>query len=257
MHHYQTLNVRFDNDICFIQMNRPEANNTINDQMVSEFKDVLAECERSATVVVLEGLPEVFNFGADFQSMSDNQGAAANQQDAGPEPLYDVWHQLATGSFLSIAHVRGKANAGGIGFVAACDIVLAEEAAVFSLSELLFGLMPACVLPFLVRRMGFAKANYMTLMTNPVSARQAMEWGLVDAVEERSQGLLRKHLLRVRRLGKTGVGRYKRYMNTLDNSLSEAKPKALAANLEVFSDPENIEKITRFVKTGQFPWEGN
>ena len=95
---------------------------------------------------------------------------------------------------MSIAHVRGKANAGGIGFVAACDIVLADSAAVFSLSELLFGLMPACVLPFLVRRIGFAKANAMTLSTQPVGVQVAREWGLVDAFEENSDNLLRKHL---------------------------------------------------------------
>jgi len=172
-----------------------------------------------------------------------------------PGPLYDLWHKLATGPFITVAHVRGKANAGGIGFVAACDLVLCEQAAVFSLSELLFGLMPACVLPFLIRRTGIPKANYMTLITQPVLANQALEWGLVDAVEERSENLLRKQLLRLRRLNKQAVVRYKKYMNTLDDGLARAKPHALAANVEVFSDTENLAKIARFVKTGQFPWE--
>ena len=67
--------------------------------------------------------------------------------------------------------------------------------------------------------------------------------------------LLRKHLLRLRHLSKTGVSRYKRYLGELDDSLATSMPKALAANLEVFGDPENIRKITRFVKTGKFPWE--
>ncbi len=125
----------------------------------------------------------------------------------------------------------------------------------FSLSELLFGLMPACVLPFLIHRIGFSRAHYMTLMTQPVSAKQAQIWGLVDALEENSVNLLRKHLLRLRRLSKTGITRYKRYMNDLNDILKASKPKALEANKEVFSDPDNLEKITRFVKTGKFPWE--
>jgi len=62
-----------------------------------------------------------------------------------------LWLRLATVRTVTISHVRGKANAGGIGFVAASDIVLADETAQFSLSELLFGLYPACVLPFLIR----------------------------------------------------------------------------------------------------------
>jgi len=45
-------------------------------------------------------------------------------------------------------------------------------------------------------------------------------------------------------------------MNTLDNFLAMSKSNALAANIEVFSDQNNLDKITRFVTTGQFPWEG-
>jgi polyketide biosynthesis enoyl-CoA hydratase PksH len=157
---------------------------------------------------------------------------------------------------VSIAHVRGKANAGGVGFVAACDIVLADGAAVFSLSELLFGLMPACVLPFLIRRIGFAKANSMTLMTQPIPVQLAQQWGLVDAFEQNSDNLLRKTLLRLRRLDKAGIARYKRYMASLDGSIDAAESRAIAANIEVFSDEENLRKISRYVKTGQFPWEG-
>ncbi|ELR72065.1 Methylglutaconyl-CoA hydratase [Fulvivirga imtechensis AK7] len=248
---YETIRVRFDDDICFIQIYRPENNNTINDILIREFSDVLDQCEETAKIVVLEGLPEVFCFGADFNELQGNDDGS--EQD--PEPLYNVWLRLASGPYVTVAHVRGKANAGGIGFVAACDIVLCEEKTIFSLSELLFGLMPACVLPFLIRRMGFSKAHYLTLMTQPIGARQAQEWGLVDACEENSENLLRKHLLRLRRLNKTGVARYKRYMNKLNDFPSAAKPDALAANIEVFSDQENLDKITRFVETGQFPWE--
>lgn len=251
---YATIRVRADEDIRFLQIHRPEAGNAIDDRLIAELTHALRACAGSAKVVVLEGLPEVFCAGADFAEIQSRfDGGAQGGQD--PEPLYDLWYTLASGPFISIAHVRGRANAGGVGFVAACDIVLAEENATFSLSELLFGLMPACVMPFLIRRMGFAKANYLTLMTQPISAKLAHEWGLVDAVEENSENLLRKQLLRLRRIGGDGIARYKRYAADLDDSLRSAKPKALQANLEVFSDPENLRKIARYVKTGKFPWE--
>jgi polyketide biosynthesis enoyl-CoA hydratase PksH len=251
---FSALRVRFDDDIAYLQIHRPEANNAINDRLVAEFTAAMDICDARAKIVVVEGLPEVFCFGADFaelQKSFDDDGVP--QQD--PGPLYALWRRLATGPFVSIAHVRGKANAGGIGFVAACDIVLADSAAVFSLSELLFGLMPACVLPFLVRRIGFARANYMTLSTQPVTVQTAHEWGLVDAFEDNSENLLRKNLLRLRRLNKNSVARYKRYMASIEASLDAAEPKALAANLDVFTDVENLQRISRYVKTGQFPWE--
>jgi polyketide biosynthesis enoyl-CoA hydratase PksH len=253
---YETLQVRFQNDICFIQIDRPEANNTINDQLIEELTRALDQCEAETKIVVLAGSPEVFCFGADFKALGQELESTSPPQGPNPAPMYDLWLRLAAGPYITIAHVRGQANAGGIGFVAACDVVIAEERATFSLSELLFGLMPACVLPFLIRRIGYSKAHYMTLMTEPVGASTAQEWGLVDDMAVDSANLLRKKLLRLRRLSRPAIQRYKQYLNALDDSLTTAKTKALAANIEVFSDRANLAKIARYVRTGQFPWEG-
>lgn len=251
---YRTVRVRFDGPVCRVQIHRPEANNTINELLVEECLDLLEKHREAIRILVLEGLPEVFCFGADFQAIEESVAGGTGKK-GGTEALYDLWLQLATGPFVSVAHVRGKTNAGGIGFVAACDLVLADETAVFSLSELLFGLMPACVLPFLIRRVGAQRAHYMTLMTQPFPVAQVESWGLVDAWEANSENLLRRHLLRLRRLSKTGIERYKRYRNLLDESLRAKKEAALAANQEVFSDRENLAKISRFVADGTFPWE--
>jgi len=251
---YKTIKVRFQESICFIQIDRPEANNTINGQLVIECDHVLSACEESATVVVLSGSPEIFCFGADFKALTKS-ASHINPQDDGPGALYDVWLRLATGPYVTISQVRGKANAGGIGFIAASDIVLADDTAQFSLSELLFGLYPACVLPFLIRRIGFQKAHYLTLMTQPISVKQACEWGLVDAVETPSEALLRRHLLRLRRLSKPAIRRYKNYMNQISKPLGDLRSPAVAANLEVFSDSSNLEAIARYVEHGVFPWE--
>jgi polyketide biosynthesis enoyl-CoA hydratase PksH len=251
---YETIKVQFQESICFLQIDRPEANNTISSQLVAECNDVLSACEESATVVVLSGSPEVFCFGADFKAIA-GASHGAHQQDDGPGPLYDLWLRMATGPYITISHVRGKANAGGVGFVAASDIVLADETAQFSLSELLFGVYPACVLPFLIRRIGFQKAHYLTLMTQPIPAKQALEWGLVDAYEPQSEPLLRRHLQRLRRLSKVAIRRYKTYMTRISVPLQDLKSPAVAGNLEVFSDADNLQAITRYVERGLFPWE--
>ena len=252
---YETIKVRFQESVCYLQIDRPDANNTINGRLVAECSDVLDACEESANVVVLSGSPEVFCFGADFKALASSNGNGSSDPFDGPRPLYDLWLRLATGPYVTVSHVRGKANAGGIGFVAASDIVLAEETAQFSLSELLFGLYPACVMPFLVRRIGFQKAHYLTLMTQPIAARQACEWGLVDAVDAQSELLLRRHLLRLRRLSKTAIRRYKSYMSGIGVALRELEPAAVAGNVEIFSDAANLQAITRYVERGLFPWE--
>ena len=251
---YQTIKVRFEDSVCYIQFNRPEANNAISAQLVAECSDVLSACEAMATVVVLSGLPEVFCFGADFQELSrgcDPTHAAFE----GPAPMFDLWLRLATGPFVVISYVRGKANAGGLGFIGASDIVLADESAQFSLSELLFGLYPACVLPFLMRRVGFQKAHYLTLTTQAITAKTAHEWGLVDAFEAQGEPLLRRHVLRSMRLSRPALQRYKAYVNRMGTPLSQMRAAAIKGNIEVFTDPANQRAIARYVQEGLFPWE--
>lgn len=250
---YETIQVQFQETICFLQIDRPEANNTISAQLVAECNHALDACEESTTIVVLSGSPEVFCYGADFKAIAVSGKGHEHEDD--PGAMYDLWRRLATGPYVTISHVRGKANAGGVGFVAASDVVLAGETAQFSLSELLFGLYPACVLPFLIRRIGFQKAHYLTLMTQPISAKQACEWGLVDAFAPESELLLRRHLQRLRRLSKMAIRRYKSYMSRISVPLQDLKLPAVAANREMFSDRGNLQAITRYVEQGLFPWE--
>ncbi|WP_431040580.1 enoyl-CoA hydratase/isomerase [Streptomyces sp. P1-3] len=253
---FTTLRVTEQENVLFARIHRPEAGNAINADLVHELNDVYirASASPTTTVVVLEGLPEVFCFGADFQAISD---AARQGQDTAfdPEHMFELFRRMAYGDVLTVAHVRGKANAGGVGLVAASDVVIADESASFSLSELLFGLIPAVVLPYLIRRTGFQRAHYLAATTQTIDARQAHEWGLVDALDTDSQALLRRHLQRLGRLSKKGVARYKAYLRELSPIPEDTKSVALATNREVFADPGNVRAIRRYAEQGVFPWE--
>lgn len=251
---YETIEVHYEEQVCFLKLCRPNENNTITDRMIQECRHVLAGCGETIQIIVLEGLPTVFCLGIDFfeidLSMAEQGGYGLS-----PEKLYDLWLQLAKGPYVTIAHVRGKANAGGLGFVSACDIVLADQTAEFSLSELLFGLLPACVLPFLIRKVGYQRAHYMTLTTHSIRAQQAQQWGLVDSIDSDSEALLRRHLLRFRRISKEAIQQYKRYIFSLSDPLSPLKMTAADTNRAVFSNIDALRKISRYVQTGRLPWE--
>lgn len=250
MAEFETLRLELAEGVCRLRLDRPQAGNAIDARLVAELGEALSRCEAEARVVVLEGGAEVFCAGGDFEA-----AAAEGAAPLDPEPLYELWQRLAGGSFVSIALVRGRANAGGLGFVAASDIVLADRSASFALSELLFGLFPACVLPFLVARVGRQKAHYMTLTARPVGAEEALAAGLVDALDDDLEGLLRRHLLRLRHLSKPALGRYKRYLGALEAGPQRQKPAALAANRALFDDPEVRRNIRRYVTELKFPWE--
>jgi polyketide biosynthesis enoyl-CoA hydratase PksH len=252
---YRTIDVEFQDNVCSIRIDRPQSGNAIDDQLVAECADVLSLCEESATVVVFSGSQEVFCMGADFRAVAKSAGAAQGSQGVDPARLYDVWMRMATGPYVTISHVRGKANAGGVGFVAASDIVIADDTAQFSLSELLFGLYPACVMPFLIRRVGHQQAHYLTLNTQPIDAARALALGLADAVEPQSDILLRRHIQRLRRLSKKAIRRYKAYMTQIGIPFGDIRQAAVQANLEMFSDPDNVRGIVDYVERGVFPWE--
>lgn len=243
--------------VCRVRFNRPEHQNAINDAVIRELHALLDSCEKDgSTVVVIEGDAEAFCVGADFTAFTapdaDITGTPAEYD---PSPLYDLWLRMATGPYITVSHVRGRTNAGGIGFVAASDIVIADTTATFGLSELLFGLYPAMVLPFLVRRVGYQRANYLTLTTRAIDAQQATEWGLVDSSAERSGPLLARHLGRLSKLSGDGIARYKRFVSTEIAPLERHRDAAVAANREIFSDPTNLRRISRFVEHGIYPWE--
>lgn len=228
-----------------VRLTRPE----INAVLVNALRDVMDRCEAAAgTVLVLEGAEEAFCIGGDLQTTTD--GAPYD-----PAPLYDLWQRLGDGAFVSIALVRGRATAGGVGLAACCDIVLADRTASFSLSELLFGLHPACVMPFLVRRVGAQRAHYLTLTTTPIGAAEAVSCGLADAVDDDAEALLRNHLIRLRRLNRDAIARYKSHRAKQDDSIVRTRDAALAANRAMFADPTVRDNIRRYVTEAKFPWE--
>lgn len=253
---YDTLNVTFRDGLCRIAFNRPQVGNAINGRMIEEISHLLELCSadtgpdgRPVTVIVIEGGEDIFCAGGDFEAISEN-GTAGD-----PAPLYDIWLKLTGGPFVTISLVKGRANAGGIGFVAASDIVIAQKSASFGLSELLFGIYPACVLPFLIRRMGRRGAHYMTLMTKPVSAAEALSSGLVDVLAEDGETALRQHLARLRHLTRPALARYKSYLAGCSGDPVQDRQQALDANRTMFSDPGILAGIRRYVTELKFPWE--
>ena len=251
---YKTITIKVHSSVCFIKL----THHYVSPQMVSEMMAVLSTLSDEIRIVVLEGNQDVFCLGADFSVVEDNLTNSASDsqtQQNNPEQLYDLWSQLQQGDFISIAHVEGKVNAGGVGFVAACDIVIANQSAEFSLSELLFGLLPACVIPFLRQRIGKQKSHLMTLSTQNFSALEVHQWGLVDFIGTNSSDILRRNILRMRRISTTAIGRYKRYINELEQQPQHTKAIAIATNRAVLSDPMNIKGIVRYQREGLFPWE--
>lgn len=252
---YSTILVRQKREVLHIQLNRPEQHNSINAVMANELLEVLENIKQNAEVkiIVLSGNENQFCTGMDFEAVANQQNEALmNQQ---PDQYYNVLKAISEIDKVVIAKVEGKVNAGGIGLVAASDIVIANSQATFGLSEALFGLLPACVMPFLIQRTGPQKAKWMTLITLGITAQRAYEIGLVDEVTEEVDNLVRKNILRLSRLETNTIQEIKSYTAKL--WIIKDETKTVAVNkLQSLIESEIVQKnIKNFVEKGEYPWE--
>lgn len=254
-HHYTSIRLREQRGVLFLQIHRPEANNSINALLVKEILLVLKQLEADPAikVVVLEGHAGHFCTGMDFRAVSEGGAEAMFADD--PNGYYNMLKHFLSCSKTIISKVEGRVNAGGIGLVAASDIVIADEKATFGLSEALFGLLPACVMPFLVRRVGFQKAQWMTLLTQPISAQRAYEIGLVDEISDNVNDTVRRNLLRLARLETSTIKELKEYMMQLWY-MDEQTQKLAVDKLTSLVNSESVQtNIKNFIQNGKFPWD--
>jgi polyketide biosynthesis enoyl-CoA hydratase PksH len=216
---FTTLRVGPPGTLRTITLARPESQNAINAAMLRELNAALdvAEQDQSCHVVVLEGADGVFCDGMDFE---DTTGGA--------DAFMDLMRRLASSSRIVAASVDGRVTGGGVGLAAACDLVVATPRSQFSLPEVLWGLIPACVLPYLIRRIGFQRAYRMALTTQPVTAAMACDWALVDEVGDSPKESLRRLLLRAAQIHPETIGVLKRYARELHAIDGETERRAVA-----------------------------
>jgi polyketide biosynthesis enoyl-CoA hydratase PksH len=250
---YQTLRVEAEERLLRITFDRPERQNSINDVLLHELHRALDASERApeGRVIVLEGQGGVFCTGLDL----DASVQAAHGADRGGEAFLSLLKRIASIPRVVISVVDGQAAGGGVGVVAASDFVLASERATFSLPEALWGLLPCCVLPFLLRRVGFQKAYTMTLSTQPVTAAHAAQFALVDEVARDLAPALRKLTTRLNRIHPTTLGDAKRYFAQLAGISSASEAAALAEFARLMASPVVRRNLETFVATRRFPWE--
>lgn len=163
---------------------RPEKKNALDLAAARELREALREfaADSAVRVVLLSALGDDFCAGADLSALNAllDADAATQLQDA--EALGDVFRVMREMPQVVVAAVRGRALAGGAGLATACDIVIAHEGARFGYPEVRVGFVPAMVMAILRRLVGEKRAFELVATGRQVSAREALELGLVSRV---------------------------------------------------------------------------
>jgi methylglutaconyl-CoA hydratase len=181
---YNTLVIENTGKVATIWMNRPEVFNAFNEQLIAELTDAcrMLDIDPMVRVVVLAGRGKHFSAGADLNWMrrAAEGSEADNLEDA--RRFARMLRALSGLSKPTIARIQGAALGGGTGLAAACDMAVASEDAVFSTSEVKFGIIPAVISPYVLRAIGPRQALRFFQTAERISAGRALALGLVSEV---------------------------------------------------------------------------
>lgn len=186
---FETLTIDHAGPVATVWMNRAEVFNAFNEQLIDELTRACVQLEQdvSVRVVVLAGRGPHFSAGADLNWMrrAAQAGEQENLEDA--RRFARMLYALSNLSKPTIARVQGAALGGGTGLAAACDMAVASNDAVFSTSEVKFGIIPAVISPYVLRAIGPRHALRYFQSAERIYAERALAIGLVNEVAPADQ----------------------------------------------------------------------
>jgi enoyl-CoA hydratase len=167
-------------NIGVVNLHRPTVLNALNHELMEELVTALEDFDRDDSVraIVLTGSDRAFAAGADIKEMSDETTVSIMLKDR-----FATWDRIKNIKKPIIAAVSGFALGGGCELMMMCDIIIASETAQFGQPEINLGVIPgAGGTQRMTRVLGKYKAMELILTGRPLTAREALEMGLVNKV---------------------------------------------------------------------------
>lgn len=179
--------VREERRVATVALTRPDVHNALDPETIAGLGEALEDLAGRASVVLLRGEGRSFCAGADLAYMKESAAYSEEENVADARRLAGLFATVRDFPGIVIAAVHGATFGGGVGLVAACDVVVASTRARFALSEVNLGLIPAVISPYLVGRMGEGACRAPVLLGYRMDAHEAQRRGLVDRVAEEDE----------------------------------------------------------------------
>ena len=255
---YDNVRMETEGHLAVVTLNQPSRRNALSLELMLELISCLdqIEVDRSVRAVVLAAAGTAFSSGHDLNEMV---GRDINEY----RKLFGVCTELMT-KIQSvpqpvIAEVEGVATAAGCQLAATCDLVVASETATFATPGVRIGLFCTTPMVALSRAIGRKRALQMLLTGEPVSARTAADWGLVNLVvpAEELRTVTRKLAARIAEASSLTVALGKQAFYA---QIDLDQPKAYAYAKEIMSmnslAVDAQEGISAFLGKRQACWAG-
>lgn len=167
------------NNICLITLNRPEAKNALNRQMVAELMQLIQslEAEKETRVVILQGVEKNFASGADVKEMAD---ATIEEVERIGQSVHELHALMNQSNIVFIASLEGYCLGGGFELALASDIRISAASTVFGLPEVKLGILPG----------GGGTQKVSSLAGNAFAMRYLLTGEFFDAKKALANGLI-------------------------------------------------------------------
>jgi len=186
---FQTITYNKSDRLARVTFNRPEIHNAFNSVVITEMQQVFDDIAADDTLraVVLTGAGKSFCAGADLNWMRGVIKQSFDENLRESNALADLFWSIYSCKRPVIGKINGAAIGGGTGVVAVCDIAIAARSAVFSFSEVKIGVVPACIGPYVIKKMGEGKTRELFITGERMKAERAHEVGLINRVVDDDQ----------------------------------------------------------------------
>jgi methylglutaconyl-CoA hydratase len=173
----QLVNVVVADEVATITLDSPSNRNALSQQLLADFHAAFDAAENGrARVIVLTHTAPVFCAGADLKERATGNVDSTS--------FVRAMERLATTSAPVIAAVDGPVRAGGIGLMAACDLVVVNSSITFAFTEVRIGVAPATITWPILQRCGWSKLAAPYLTGEVFDAAKALDLGLVTHVTD-------------------------------------------------------------------------
>jgi len=169
--------------VTTVTLNRPDVRNAFNEELIAELTAWARSVTAGSTrVAVLQGAGPVFSAGADINWMAKMVGYSREENVADAERAASMFNALDRLPVPLIGRIHGAALGGGSGLAAVCDVVVSTDDALYGFTEVVLGILPAMISPYVVRKIGIGSARELCLSGTRFSAARAKEIGLISEV---------------------------------------------------------------------------
>jgi methylglutaconyl-CoA hydratase len=170
--------------VATITLNRPEVGNAYNGAMIDGLLEAMQQlgARPELRAVVLKGDGKHFQAGADLKWIREVRAASAQENERVSRATAEAVDRLNRLAVPTVAQVQGGCFGGGTGMIAACDVVIAADNAVFSISEVRWGLTAAIIIPQLSDAISARQLRRYALTGERFDAQEARRIGLVHRV---------------------------------------------------------------------------